>query len=90
MWKVFYSNPVIKVILYKIILCKHKHLYISLSFYCCLICFIIFYVDTNKERNLYRICILFSDPNKILFRSNNLFTETYEQKLSHIHWFLEK
>ena len=22
------------------------------------------------ERNLYRICILFSNPNKILFKSN--------------------
>ena len=67
------KSILIKVILNKIIVCKHKHLsYISLSLYCCIICFIIFYVDTNKERNLYRICILFSDPNKILFKSNHL------------------
>ena len=30
--------------------------YISLSLYCCIIClFVFFSVDTNKERNLYRI-----------------------------------
>ena len=31
----------------------------------------LFSVDTNQERNLYRIYILFSNPNKILFKSIN-------------------
>ena len=70
--KVFYSNPVIKVILYKIIVCKYKHLsYISLSLYCCIICFIIIFLLILTKKG---ICIefVFCFPIQIIYCLNQI------------------
>ena len=60
--------------------------HISHSPYICLYNFVLllFSVDTNMERNLYRICILFSNPNKILFKSSQSTAVTTPSKMSAI------